>query len=459
MTDEDGFAGGGQVRDFGVGKGPTFTPFSNLYRAPGFDKSIDFRGHSVQFDVDLGNISTWPDASSLTDYTAGNAAEGSDGTTFVVRIAGTIEGGVNLSNDNGLRLVFFKRDGQFFYGVKNLWVNQEQALPQDPTTTKYRIIVSFQPSGAFTVKFLQLNGVASGASVISSFAGGSTDQIGATAGTVIAQMVNKTHEAAAQPTKAVLSNFQTDAVPNVIYVTVDNPFLRPNDQTAARLWVTNPTSSVLGYQAFVAPYYYGLQVLSSTFTDPRFTTTYRGPRADASGIYVLSQTASTAFIDSSQMAMFGIKAVSNGIGRWNFKRIYGNAHAFITNAAGQFLTQPLLQSPGIVVDSIAPQASISGLVQNGLVVTSGSVKAGSISVKAVVADDRSGILDYPTLLMSIDAGPFVPVGSMGSLDPINGIFQADAIVPSSAKKVTFEVDVFDRCGNKSVVRKAVGVSK
>lgn len=331
--------------------------------------------------MDLGKPESWPNPSTLSDWYAGNAAEGHDGTSFVVRMIATPTATpLDLSSNNGLRIQFYHKDGQFWAGVKNPWYNEDLDIPRGAGATKYGVKVYFQLTGAFDVSISQLNGLGAGRTTKKSYVGGSTDSVGIAQATFVAGIINKASAGVASPTTVKLSGFVTDAVSNAFVATVDNPYIRVGQNGSFRLWVKNLSDSLFEYQA-IAQLVGNINFTGAQLTDQNlFANTYNGLGLNVFAISSPHQRVASSSHGISadfQVGTYTVQAPVEGSNA-SIKLLgsYSSVGAFIASSLGTF-APALVSSPWLVADSTAPAISGVTTTQAGSTRSDGSVGPGT----------------------------------------------------------------------------------
>lgn len=467
-TDANGVGALGRVHE--PGSGFRHTPFSNTLKPPTALENVDLRNRSFWFDVDLGDPANWPNPDSLYNWFAGNAADGQAGASLVIQAGNSNgNGSMSVANGNGLRISFYRKDGNFYAYIKNLWYAQDFAIPQAANATRYRVRVDVG-NGPLSVTFTQLNGTGTenGAqpSITHNLIGGSTDYVGLTSASFLVQMINKldSGETVAKPTVASVSNFGTNAVPNAMAATADKPYFTSMDNpypVIYRLRGLNLGTAISGYDAAV------------TFNQPA-----GGPLS-----YYLGQYENTSFFEVTPRPSFP----PNGNGEfWHGQRsLYNNtqwdllleSYAFAVdpaatyggpfvlnplvktqsnqfskfyNAAGIGFNPTLVKSNAVVLDNVPPALTNFSVTVGGS--TPSSLTAGqTVTVSVNASDVGSGLKGTPVLYVSSTQGPgFSQAGfsvKLGSYDPVNGVYRGSFVVPAGALVVNLGVSVVDNTGH------------
>lgn len=470
-TDQNGVGALPRVHEPGAGF--RYTPYSNTFKPPTRLENLDLRNKSFWFDVDLGNPANWPNPDSLYNWFAGNAADGQPGASLVVQAGNSNgNGSMNVANGNGLRISFYRKDGNFYAYIRNLWYAQDFAIPQAPNATRYRVRVDVG-DGPLTVRFTQLNGTGTenGAQpyTVHNLIGGSTDYIGLTSASFLVQMVNKldSTETVAKPTVASVSNFGTNAIPNALAATADKPYWTTLDNpypVLYRLRAQNLSTPISGYDAaarFEQPaggplYYYLGQYENTGFFEvtprPSFPPDgndefWHGQRS------LLNTTQNDILLESYAFAVDPSASYGGPYVLSPLASTQGNQFSRLYNGAGVGFNPTLVKSNAVVLDNVPPVLENLSVTVGGS--TPSSLTAGqTVTVSVNASDLGSGLQGVPVLYIGLNgpAGtPTVAPVKLGSYDPANGIYRGSFVVPaSSAMSLAMGVGVRDNTGHWAI---------
>ncbi|WP_025228348.1 dockerin type I domain-containing protein [Fimbriimonas ginsengisoli] len=458
-TDRDGIGASGMVQE------PSsiwcFTPFSNWSKTPTVRDYLNLRGTSYGFDVDLGDPARWPNPSSLTDWFAGNAADGHEGSTLVVRAASSAGvAPIDLSNMNGLRVMFYRKDGKFFGHIANLWYSQEIALPGASVANRYRVQVNVNGTGGVQVFFIQLNGPGTNSYVTQTLVGGSESLSSASFAVQMAN-VTRTSQTPATPTQAAVYGFWTSASTGTLYAFTANPYLGTKDRPATAvfgLYNSYLPFKAMGYHASLQLYQAGTAL---SFLEGQYENT---ALFEAAGAPVFAPNVTGRF-DHSQFTGIVAKATQQPLllESYNFVAPQGSYNpggsrlgvlwqyaggplwTSFNSAAGVYFARTL-DSNGVVVDPLAPAMGPVGVQQ----LTGTDYTAKSMQIVVGANDTGSGLADAPLLNVTLTSNHGLVTTRtirMGSLNPVNGIFGAVLTLPLGTMTMSLSANVSDRAGN------------
>lgn len=458
-TDPQGIGTDGQVREPSI-EGNS-TPFSDFLRRPTPMQCIALRNKGFQFDVDLGDPANWPTPSSTLEFGAGNAAEGKQGTSFVIRLADSAGNSpMNLANNNGLRIAFYRRDGRFWGHLKNQWYNQDLDIPISGGGTRYRVNVEMNESGAMVLTITLANGTGRGNKLTFNIAGGSSDYLGTTSFSFMAELINRTTLPTTLPTEVRLSGFATTAVPDAMLAWTDTPYRKANQRAIFRLNAANLTAPIGGYQTDMFTQFGGgamMFALGVYETLDYFNSPTGSFGPNNVGRIIFGNSGGTPLSASDRnLALMPRFAFGPGTGVFDFTPAGQDGTAFFKKAGNVAILPKLVTSNVAVADLLAPELAVT-LTQN-CATNPSPMTAGIVMIAATAVDQapnvpNSGLETNPTYSVDMgNDGTFewenVP---LNSANPAANGYSGAFNIPDGATSVRFVFNATDRAGNVTTV--------
>ncbi len=379
----------------------TYTPFSDATKPPK-SLALDMRGKSYEFDVDLHSLSLWADVIGITPqefFVVGlGTGSGSPGDERVWVVCWKGPADVNGNT--------FKVELQTDFGVSaNVWYDAYS------DETKFHVRASVNAANnQMTATVTPLNGLRSGISRDI----GPLALVPATDDVSNSYFYSGFYSTALKSTaKATLSNLQTTAGGNELFVFSDNPYVKLADPIYYRLGMTNLTAPVYGFQGFIQNVNANQVFGSGSYTAMPFSlalTAITGAGNLSSGVdFGFSAAQEGSDLANLTFATNGVEAATGISFRPNSGPPSFVPNQFVGDTGG--IPASVRDSNVVVVDSTAPTLTGLTATQGVTNVLNGAnpVIQGNLHISVSAQDlmPGSGLSGNPTISIDFPTGPDV----------------------------------------------------